>query len=172
MLPFGKVLNSLLKLSICLSHLPPRKVCVFRISSPGICLAGLLCGDWGHEKLRGEEARAVLQWGQSPRVGPQRGGRARPDAAPAPRGCSQPSASSGPVPLSQQLLQRVAALLQLLFCALQQASFSIRSTASCLGWGLHGVFPPLFLIRGTFSAPAWAPPMREHSDDVVRGCIF
>lgn len=139
---------------------------------PGICLAGLLCGDWGREKLRGEEARAVFQWGHSPGVGPQRGGRARPDAAPRPGGCSQPSASSGPVPLSQQLLQRIAALLQLLFCALQQASFSIRSTASCLGLGLHGVFPPLFLIRGTFSAPAWAPPMKENSDDVVRGCIF
>ena len=38
-LPFGKVLNSLLKLSICLSHFQPSKVCVFCMS-PGVYLAG------------------------------------------------------------------------------------------------------------------------------------
>lgn len=65
----------------------------------------------GREKLRGSQA--VFQWGHSPRVGPQRGGRARPDAAPAP-GRLLPALSSGPVPLSQQLL-RPSALLQLLF---------------------------------------------------------
>ena len=129
-------------------------------------------GTGGREAARGG-SQGSPSAGHSPGVGPQRGERAHADVALATGGCSQPSASTGPELLSQQLLQRIVAFLQLLFSrVLQQACFGIRSTLSCLALGLPGVFPPLFLIQGTFSALAWALPMKENSDDVVRGCIF
>lgn len=59
---------------------------------------------------------------------------------PRPPGLLPALSQPGPSALSQQLLQRIAALLQLLFCALQQASSALGARRHAWGWVFMAFF--------------------------------